>query len=151
MNSDRMRKKYVPDLQKQMACCDTNYLRLMKLMPDIDHCDQRCFHITWRQHRATVELHVEERFTYTTTLRIEQCYDNQHWIQMPGLIVRVYHDARMAEVISRQQRRQFRGSYIYPNKQMHQPDEKAQLNQYLGEWLNQCLTHGHSSEKLAIA
>jgi len=26
---------------------------------------------------------------------------------------------------------------------MHQPDEKAQLNLFLGEWLSHCLACGH--------
>ncbi len=146
-----MKKKYVPDLSKQMAACEANYLRLMKLMPDMDDCDERCFHVLWHHHRTAVELTVEERFTYTTTLKVKQRYEQQPWIEMPALIVRLYHDARMAEVICRRQRRQLRGRYPYPNKQMHHPDEKAQLNQYLAEWLSQCLAHGHSAEKLALA
>ncbi|OMH38328.1 DUF1249 domain-containing protein [Motiliproteus sp. MSK22-1] len=165
-----MKKKYVPDLSRQMASCEANYLRLIKLMPDMDKCDERFFHVLWHHHRATVELSVEERFAYTTTIKVQQRYDrlehdessqssasdseqnySQHaWINMPALIVRIYHDARMAEVIC-QQRRQLKGCYPYPNKQMHHPDEKAQLNQYLGEWLTQCLAHGHSSDQLAIA
>lgn len=145
-----MKKKYVPDLSKQMASQEANYLRLMKLMPDLDECDERRFHILWQHHRATVELKVDERFTYTTTIKISQRYDSQSWMEMPTLVVRLYHDARMAEVICHQQRRQLKGSYPYPNKQMHYPDEKAQLNEYLGEWLSQCLAHGHSTEQLAL-
>lgn len=146
-----MRKKYVPDLARQMADCEANYLRLMKLMPDLDNCDRRSFQLTWRQHRARIDLQVEERFTYTATVRISQRYEQAGWGEMPDLVVRVYHDARMAEVVSRKQGRQLKGSYAYPNAQMHHPDEKAQLNQYLGEWLSQCLAHGHSCDQLAIA
>lgn len=145
------RKKYVPDLAKQMASCEANYLRLIKLMPDLDECDHRRFNIDWHEHRATVELTIEERFTYTTTVRIQQRYEQQSWIEMPTLIVRLYHDARMAEVVNSQHHRQLRGSYAYPNKQMHYPDEKAQLNQYLGEWLCQCLAHGLSADRLIYA
>jgi uncharacterized protein YqiB (DUF1249 family) len=29
---------------------------------------------------------------------------------------------------------------------MHQPDEKAQLNVFLGEWLSHCLALGHEFE-----
>lgn len=145
------KKKYVPDLAKQMASQEANYLRLIKLMPDMDDADYRHFHLDWHAHRATVEIEVEERFTYTTTLKILQRYENQQWIDMPALIVRLYHDARMAEVISSQHRRQLQGSYPYPNKQMHHPDEKAQLNEYLAEWLNQCLAHGHSADRLVLA
>lgn len=140
------RKKYVPDIGKQMASQEANYLRLLKLMPDIDECDQRSFRIQWHEHQARVELTVEERFKYTTTLRIEQSYEAQQWIKMPILQVRLYHDARMAEVVSSEHRRQLRGSYEYPNQRMRYPDEKAQLNQYLAEWLTQCLTHGLCEE-----
>ncbi len=140
------RKKYIPDLSKQMASCEANYLRLLKLMPDMDELDQRSFQIQWQEHQAYVDLTVEERFTYTTTLRIEQRYENQSWIDMPTLQVRLYHDARMAEVVSSEHRRQLRGSYEYPNQQMRHPDEKAQLNQYLAEWLSQCLSHGLCKE-----
>jgi uncharacterized protein YqiB (DUF1249 family) len=29
---------------------------------------------------------------------------------------------------------------------MHQPDEKSQLNLFLGEWLSHCLARGHELE-----
>ncbi|MEH6472006.1 MAG: DUF1249 domain-containing protein [Halopseudomonas sp.] len=144
-----VKKRYVPDLSAQMACCESNYHKLMRLLPDFDEVDLRQFQVSWHQHRALVEIKVEERFAYTTTLRIEQRYQDSSWVQMPALMVRLYHDARMAEVVCRKQRRQLRGSYGYPNEQMHQPDEKAQLNCYLGEWLSQCQAHGHTTETLA--
>ncbi|HBX56798.1 MAG TPA: DUF1249 domain-containing protein, partial [Pseudomonas sp.] len=56
------------------------------------------------------------------------------------------HDARMAEVISAQSARRFRSIYPYPNAAMHQPDEKTQLNLFLGEWLSHCLACGHELE-----
>ena len=65
---------------------------------------------------------------------------------MPQLEVQVYHDARMAEVISAEHARRFRSIYPYPNVFMHQPDEKAQLNVFLGEWLSHCLALGHEFE-----
>lgn len=57
---------------------------------------------------------------------------------MPHLEVQVYHDARMAEVVSAEHTRRLRSIYPYPNEAMHQPDEKAQLNLFLGEWLSHC-------------
>jgi len=145
-----LKKRYVPDLRAQMACCESNYSKLLRLLPDFDEVDQHQFQISWQQHRAQVEIQVLERFAYTSTLAIEQRYQENRWIQMPVLIVRLYHDARMAEVVCRKQRSQLRGRYPYPNQQMHQPDEKAQLNAYLSEWLNQCLAHGHSTETVAL-
>jgi uncharacterized protein YqiB (DUF1249 family) len=141
-----VRKRYVPDLRAQMACCESNYHKLMRLLPDLDDCDLRCFKVSWHQHRALVEIRVEERFAYTSTLRVEQRNQDCPWVQMPALQVRLYHDARMAEVVCRHKRSQLQGRYSYPNDQMHQPDEKHQLNTYLSEWLSQCLAHGHCVE-----
>ncbi len=90
-------------------------------------------------------LAVTECCPYTTTLRISQ----EHclpWLPVPSMEVRVYHDARMAEVVGAQNARRFRSIYAYPNAAMHQPDEKAQLNLFLGEWLSHCLACGHELE-----
>lgn len=145
------RKKYVPDLKRQMADCEANFLRLYKLMPNLDSSDECCFMVAWKHHEVRVSIRVEERFAYTSTLTIEQEVPSSSWLQMPVLVVRLYHDARLAEVICRKQRRQFKGYYPYPNEQMHHPDEKAQLNRYLAEWLSHCLAQGQSLIQLAIA
>ena len=51
----------------------------------------------------------------------------------------------MAEVISSQDIFQVQPRYDYPNKNMHQQDEKQQINQFLNEWLHLCLEHGQVS------
>ena len=65
------------------------------------------------------------------------------WLPLPHMAVRVDHDARMAEVVGAENARRFRSIYTYPNADMHQPDEKTQLNLFLGEWLGHCLACGH--------
>ena len=92
-------------------------------------------------------LTVTESCPYTTTVQISQ-QDCLPWLPVPQLDVRVYHDARMAEVIGAENARRFRGIYSYPNAQMHQPDEKNQLNLFLGEWLGHCLACGHELESV---
>jgi uncharacterized protein YqiB (DUF1249 family) len=59
---------------------------------------------------------------YTTTLQVRQEH-SLPWLPVPQLEVQVYHDARMAEVVSAEHARRF-GIYPYPNAAMHQPDEK---------------------------
>lgn len=145
-----MKRKYIPDLQKQMAQCESNYMRLMKLMPDLDRVDERRFQVSWPEHQAYLRLSVEERFTYTTTLRVSQQHAHDSpWLEAPELVVRLYHDANTAEVVCLR-RKQLAGVYAYPNRQMRHPDEKVQLNQYLGEWLTECLSHGHSVEPVFV-
>jgi hypothetical protein len=146
-----MKRKYVPDLSRQMAQCEANYARMMKLLPDLDVCDYREFQVYWRQHQVVVRLEVEERFTYTSTVVVKQLHEGgSSWLSTPTLVVRLYHDATMAEVICLKSRRQLSGVYGYPNRNMHHPDEKAQLNDYLGEWLNHCLNHGHHNEPVFV-
>ncbi|WP_151705215.1 DUF1249 domain-containing protein [Nitrincola alkalilacustris] len=142
-----MKRKYVPDLTRQMAQCQINYARIMKLLPDFESCDEREFRVGIVQQQAVVRIEIDERFRYTSTLLLSYVHESDsRWLEAPQLIVRLYHDARMAEVICLKRRRQLSGVYPYPNGEMHQPDEKQQLNQYLGEWLNLCLDHGFEME-----
>jgi len=152
-----MKTKYIPDLTKQMALCEANYARLLKLMPDIDECQQREFVVDMAQGQSVVCIAVQERFKFTSTLSIvqkpvseERC-DIISALISPTLIVRLYHDAKMAEVISPAKKTQYRGKYSYPNKSMLQIDEKIQLNEYLAQWLSHCLTHGYQHTQVMSA
>lgn len=64
--------------------------------------------------------------------------------------VRLYHDATVAEVIGWEGQRKFEARNDYPNKKMYQTDEKAQLNRFLGELLERCLTDGRILDEIAI-
>ncbi len=63
--------------------------------------------------------------------------------------VRLYHDATMAEVVKCQRYRFFEPRYEYPNLDMHQVDEKAQMNRFLGELLTHCHSHGRVADNIA--
>ncbi len=60
--------------------------------------------------------------------------------------VRLYHDASLAEVVKCQRYHRFSARYEYPNVDMHQADEKAQINRFLGELLAHCLSHGRMAD-----
>ena len=147
-------KKYIPDLNRQMALCEANYARLMMLLPDIENCDQRDFIVDMAQQQSMVSLAVLERFKFTSTLSMKQLTlgvkSNPQIQQMiaPSIQVRLYHDAKMAEVVASSKASQLKGKYPYPNKSMYQVDEKLQLNEYLAQWLSHCLTHGYQSEQI---
>jgi len=151
-----MTVKYVPDLTRQMALCEANYARLLKLLPDMENCLQRDFIVDMGEGEYLVSLKVQERFKYTCTLSVAQKSINVSKDAMidslmsPELIVRLYHDAKMAEVISPNKKSQYSGKYSYPNKEMYQVDEKIQLNEYLGQWLTHCVTHGYQRQNFII-
>ncbi|CBL44546.1 Protein of unknown function DUF1249 [gamma proteobacterium HdN1] len=142
------KKHHVPDLKGLMRHCDLNYLRFLQLLPAVREVSDWEFGVETVRGRplSRVCLHVTERGPYTTTLRLEQQYDYPDWLPNPLITVRLYHDARMAEVLSCQQSPRIRGNYLYPNPRMFHPDEKTQLNILLGEWLEHCLRAGYAMD-----
>ena len=57
----------------------------------------------------------------------------------------LYHDAGLAEVVRCMDQRAVAAVHDYPNRRMHQVDEKWQLNFFLGEWLRFCLQQGRTT------
>ena len=147
----RARSRYSIDLAAQQAECEANYARLLQLLPDMAEVDHRDFAIPMPgdTQARRFRLSVTERCKYTTMLELSQLPADSTLPWQGGAAdfsLRVYHDARMAEVVSYNHHRNLRASYDYPNRGMYQRDEKIQLNRFLGEWLSHCLTHGHSLE-----
>ena len=167
---------YSIDLIKQMAECDANYIRLLRLLPVLAAHRQRdysqvpsslaqrpanaapekaleglSFVFTLAELEAepvSVEIKILEAFKYTTTLEIVQRPVVREWMTNPSMLIRVYHDASTAEVVSYQGHRNLEARYAQPNPKMYQSDEKSQVNRFLGEWLTHCLDVGHSAEKV---
>ena len=143
------KRRYNIDLSSHLAECDGNYLRLTRLMPNIESSDRRDFRILFGRASASraamVSLEVIDRCRYTTVVALRQ------WAASDAaethIKVRLYHDARSAEVIEFQGQRLFEAEYDYPNRKMRLPDEKAQVNRFLREFLNACLTHGVADEE----
>ena len=120
----------------------------MKLQAEQTQCEQQR-HFFINDHLAYT-ITVNEITRYTSLITFEQKIVAQiankdkvltHSLH-PRMSIRLYHDARMAEVISSQDIHQVKPRYDYPNKNMHQQDEKQQINQFLNEWLHLCLEHG---------
>ena len=152
-----LNRRYVPDLKKMGAACEGNYIRLNKLMPEFELGYETSFNIHGdaasdsHEYQASIHLKVIESFPYTSTVEVVQKGICPEWIQPPCMIVRIYHDARSAEVTSYQNQKRIEGKHQYPNPQMRMPDEKAQLNQFLAEWLTHCLKYGHAEVALDFA
>ncbi len=135
--------RYRLDFRGLMAQCESNYARLLPLMRAIGERDSIDLAMGGERPR-TLNIRVLERAPYTTTLRLEN--PSLH-ADMPAsrLTVRLYHDARLAEVTEASPFRGVQARYAYPNPDMHQCDEKAQWNRFLGEWLLHVRHHGRSA------
>ena len=132
-------RKYVPHLPSMQATCEVNYSRFLRVLPDCDTQDL-CFEFTVGAN-LSYRITITEAARYTTSLMVEQLNAHTPAYLKPSMIVRLYHDARMAEVISSQNTGAFAPSYDYPNRNMRQRNEKQMVNQFLGEWLQFCLKH----------
>lgn len=136
------RTRYKVDLKRFLAECEANYRRLAKLFPDMSVAAERRLGLDGAPAREVV-LEVCERGPYTTLLRIQQRVPAaERWLRTPPFLVRVYHDARLAEVTACEGERNIWPRQEYPNARMLHRDEKAQWNRYLGEWLAACLANG---------
>lgn len=171
------KKCYTVDLIKQMAECDANYIRLLKLVPPLNVYLDRSLKALYlgdfsknallnepeksleglssefsiadlegSSEKVVVEIKILEAFKYTTTLEITQRPELQKWMTNPSMLVRAYHDASTAEVISYQGHKNLLPRYNRPNSKMYYPDEKMQVNQFLGEWLTHCISVGRCTK-----
>ena len=179
------KSNYSIDLVKQMAECDANYIRLLKLVPQLQAYRDKSFieyaildsvnssltrinqsletnepekvlegvaseffisDFEDSSEKVTVRIKILEAFKYTTTLEITQKPEFKKWMTNPSMLVRVYHDASTAEVVSYQGHRNLKPRYTQPNPKMYHADEKMQVNKFLGEWLTHCLKVGRSTK-----
>lgn len=148
------KKPYSIDLSAQMAVCDANFIRILQLLPSLELGEKReisfnnQLNINVKAKRSlTTILEVIESFKYTSTIRIANIEDppssdSASLYQSPEMLIRMYHDAKTAEVTSYQQARYIKAKYPLPNKGMYQADEKDQINFFLSEWLSFCQKEG---------
>ncbi|MEZ9971280.1 DUF1249 family protein [Vibrio lentus] len=135
-----VKKPYHVDLAELMRVYETNYVKLNALLP-VGHevGDVRCYQAV----NMVYQLTVNEVTKYTTLIDICQS-DAMPVFPLPKMSVRLYHDARVAEVCASGDFSRVKAKYDYPNTKLLQKDEKFQLNKFLGEWLTFCLKTGIS-------
>ena len=138
------RDRYRLDFRALMTQCEENYARMLPLMKAMGERDSMSVDVGHAHHTHTLKLKVLERSPYTTTVRLE---DQELLAVLPAsrLTVRLYHDARLAEVTEARPFRRVNARYGYPNRHMHQRDEKAQWNRFLAEWLSHVHDHGRDT------
>ncbi len=133
-----------------MELYETNYIFIRRLVPDVDRSDDAVV----SRVPGTPDLHlgVLERCAYTTSLRLTHCFGEETAPEVvPDLRVRVYHDARVAEVLADSRLDGFR----YWRR--HEPPPPGTLawrwdvNRFLNRWLRYCLGEGHAFEPVTDA
>tara|TARA_R110002167_G_scaffold298619_11_gene502953 strand:- start:481 stop:924 length:444 start_codon:yes stop_codon:yes gene_type:complete len=131
--------RYVPKLANMHKVCEHNYARLLSLLPD---CDTESLEYHFKVNGSlSYQMKIIDSSRYTSTIEMSQrCIDGPDFLK-PVVVVRLYHDAQMAEVLTSQHIGALKPSYEYPNNKMYQRNEKEMVNLFLGEWLVFCLKH----------
>lgn len=126
---------------------ERNYAKLLELIPLLRHPELKCALAVNDGYTLRAEL--LERGPYCVLLHLRYgINDPAPWLRDLEMQVRLYHDARVAEVVAYQNHQHFRARYAIPNQAMLGRREKRQVNLFLAEWLSHCLEAGF---RLAVA
>jgi uncharacterized protein YqiB (DUF1249 family) len=118
-----------------MDIYEQNYIRLKKIIPDLNIADEM---ISVSPGHHDLFLSVSQRCKFTTMLSLTYRFqDGDKIVCQPDMHIRIYHDARIAEVHDRLDRTQRR---IYSGNSLQQ---KWHLNRFLYKWLGYCIYQGH--------
>jgi hypothetical protein len=136
-----------------MNLSETNYMLLMRLISSHETVGQLIsYHIS---SHLSYRLEIIEVTRYTSVIIIQQVMQtNTSYIERlmhPKMRIRLYHDARMVDILSTQGLTNIKPRYDYPNEAMHHPDEKQQMSLFLKEWLQLSLSQGRVKFELPLS
>jgi uncharacterized protein YqiB (DUF1249 family) len=116
-----------------MSLYESNYLRLLQLIPEIERLDG-CFR---SRVAGECDLYVEilERCRYTVTLSLTYRFDAEHGAEStPDMVVRLYLDGALAEAMGGSSR------YRHHKREL---GARWKRNIILNKWLEYLSDQGH--------
>ena len=123
-----------------MDLYENNYLRLRKLIPELTTLPVDS--VSQRPGCLSLHLTIIERSKFTSTLSLTYIFaEGEQALAEPALTIRIYHDARIVEVLT---------GHLQHGRQRYDPipanaiKVKWKLNRFLFKWLGYCLHLGHS-------
>lgn len=125
-----------------MALYESNYLRLLQLIPELDRLDG-CFR---SRVAGDCDLHVEilERFRYTVTLSLTYYFETDAGkVADPDMTVRAYLDGRLAEAMALSDGHQHTALRRLARRHGAKLDARWRRNVVLNKWLEYLGDQGH--------
>ncbi|WP_404341015.1 DUF1249 domain-containing protein [Pseudoalteromonas mariniglutinosa] len=135
------KNRYIQSLPKYLTLCEHNYVRALKLLPN-ERLPEQVRKV--QLGSSTFMIKIDSVAKYTMDISIIQQSGNVKQLKPLYLTVRLYHDAKVAEIIHHDYHQRIKPSYGYPNPKMHHKDEKYQLNAFLYDWLVACVENGRA-------
>lgn len=129
-----------------MDLYERNYIGMRRLLPMMPPASAT--RVSQTPGGLDLHLHVIERCRYTSELLLTYQFDQEDGLLItePDLRIRVYHDARLAEVVAAHLRHR---AFL---ETMHRDMERTnhiqlynrwRINRFLYKWLTYCLRQGH--------
>lgn len=125
-----------------MALYESNYLRLLRLIPEVARLDG-CFR---SRVAGDCDLHVEvlERCRYTVTLSLTYHFETDDGLLIdPDMTVRVYLDGQLAEAMAIGQKQRHAALRQLVRAHRSELDLRWQRNCILNKWLDYLSESGH--------
>ena len=133
-----------------MSLYESNYIRLGWLIEDLSVVDGPI--VSSVAGDCPLHLKVEDRGRYTTTLTLTYMFDGDaEPLADPDLQIRVYHDARLAEVQSSARWHRHAMLESMRSSLARALGERWLRNIMLNKWLDYCVERGHRFATLAPA
>jgi uncharacterized protein YqiB (DUF1249 family) len=125
-----------------MSLYESNYLRLLRLIPELERLDG-CYR---SRVAGDCDLHVEilERCRYTVTLSLTYYFEERGCrVADPDMLVRVYLDGRLAEAMRLTGTHQHAALRRIAREHRKELDLRWQRNIVLSKWLEYLSDQGH--------
>ena len=125
-----------------MTLYESNYLRLLRLIPEIARLDG-CFR---SRVAGDCDLHIEilERCRYTVTLSLTYHLETDEGLLLdPDMTIRAYLDGQVAEAMSIDANQRHTARRRFTNKHRRELDLRWQRNIVLNKWLEYLSDQGH--------
>lgn len=134
------------DVSQQASYYEANFERLVWLVPALASAPDsiRGILLSHGADGMSLQLTMLEHSKYTTTIALtHHLRMDDAMVTDPFMKIRIYHDARVAEVLSYQCQSPLQ--IFHPDATLNLPNlrEKCRINRFLSEWLDYCIAHGY--------
>lgn len=142
-NKTRVKSRYQPDLDEMLSQCEMNYWLAKQLLPPLKHAKSKAVEpketvCELKAKGVQLIFTLKEVARYTDTFNLVIKTPNLKAFRHASLIVRLYHDVKMLEVMEGSGPSAMQAVYTQDNRPSKSIDEKQQVNRFIGECLRAC-------------
>ena len=114
---------------------EKNYVFLMQLLPDLYDDLTLSWQLTSDTMPSGLTVQVLENSRYTQMVELSQSFPGNPLLSEIRMSLRVYHDARLVEVIAYQTEDRLKAPYESHENSVQRKGDKQQVNLLLHDWL----------------